>query len=76
VARAYVDQLERSNALDATRISELNARIDAADKTHSKKDAAKLKKMAGPLDKEADGKSPVDAKRLHALAAILKQSKA
>jgi hypothetical protein len=76
VARAYVDQLARSNALDAARVSELNATIDAADKSHSKKDAAKLKKMAGPLEKEADGKSPADAKRLHALAAILKQSKA
>jgi hypothetical protein len=74
VARAYVDQLARSNALDAQRISYLNAAIDKADKSHSKKDEVKLRKMAAGLDKEAEAKSPADAKRMHALAEILKHS--
>jgi hypothetical protein len=74
VARAYVDQLARSNALDAQRILYLNAAIDEADKSHSKKDEVKLRKMAVGLDREAEAKSPADAKRMHALAEILKHS--
>ncbi len=65
-ARAYVDQLSRSGALPAARISALNASID-------KKETSKLKTMGAALDKEAaTAKSPADAERMKALAAILK----
>jgi hypothetical protein len=75
VARAYLDQLARSNALDAKKIAELNAAMAKTEKTHSKKDAAKLNSLAASLEKEADAaKSPIDAKHLQALAGILKQA--
>ncbi|MFZ3334282.1 MAG: hypothetical protein WA197_26875, partial [Candidatus Acidiferrales bacterium] len=74
IAKAYVDQLERSQALPADRIATLRAAIDAAETSHmSKSDLAKLKRMALSLDKSAATvKSPSDSTRLHALADILK----
>ncbi len=74
VAKAYLDQLERSQALPAGRIAALRAAIDAAETSHmSKSDLAKLKHMAPSLDKSAvTAKSPADSKRLQALADILK----
>ena len=73
VAKAYVDQLERSQALPADRIAALRTAIDAAETSHmSKSDLAKLKRMAPSLDKSAaTAKSPSDSKRLQALAEIL-----
>lgn len=70
VARAYLDQLARSNALSAEKITSLNAAIDSAEKTHSKK---QLKKMSSGVEKDAAAaKSSVDAARLRALAGIMK----
>jgi hypothetical protein len=78
VAKAYVDQLERSQALPADRITALRTAIDAAVSSHmSKSDLAKLKHMAPALDKSAaTAKSPSDSKRLQALADILKHPSA
>jgi len=78
IAKAYVDQLERSQALPAERIATLRAAIDAAETSHmSKSDLAKLKRMAPSLDKSANtAKSPADSKRLQALADILKHPSA
>jgi hypothetical protein len=78
VANAYVDQLERSQALPAGRIAALRAAIDAAETSHmSKSNLAKLKRMAPSLDKSAaTAKSPSDSKRLQALADILKHPSA
>jgi hypothetical protein len=78
VAKAYVDQLERSQALPASRIAALRAAIDAAETSHmSKSDLAKLKHLAPSLDKSAaTAKSPADSKRLQALADILKHPSA
>jgi hypothetical protein len=78
VAKAYVDQLERSQALPADRIAALRTAIDAAETSHmSKSDLAKLKRMAPSLDKSAaTAKSPSDSKRLQALAEILKHPSA
>jgi hypothetical protein len=74
VAKAYLDQLERSQALPADRIAALRAAINAAETSHmNKNDLAKLKRMAPSLDKSANiAKSPADSKRLQALAEILK----
>jgi hypothetical protein len=66
VASAYVDQLERSQALPAEQIVALRAAM-------SKRKMGKLKSMAPSVEKSAaSAKSPADASRLHALADILK----
>jgi hypothetical protein len=74
VAKAYVDQLERSQALSASQISGLRGAIGSAETSHlSQKSLAKLNHMAPALEKDAaKAKSPADAKRLQALAEILK----
>jgi hypothetical protein len=76
VARAYLDQLARSGALAPERIAALNASIAKVEASRSdKKEAAHLKTMGASLDKDADAaKTPADADRLRALAAIIKQS--
>jgi hypothetical protein len=75
VAKAYVDQLERSQALPADRITALQQAIRNAESSHmSKSNVAKLKRMAPSLEKSAaTAKTPADATRLHSLAQILKQ---
>jgi hypothetical protein len=73
VAKAYLDQLERSQALPADRIASLRAAISGAESSHvSQSKLAKLKSMAPSLEKNAaTAKSPEDAARLNALADIL-----
>ena len=73
VARAYLDQLGRSQALSSKRIADLNQAIARAQASHlSKKDRAKLHGMAGHVETEASAaKNTTDAKRLRALALIL-----
>jgi hypothetical protein len=74
VAKAYVDQLARSQALPADKISSLQKAIKDAEKSHMKADkVAKLSGLAGGLDDDAaSAKSPADANRMKALAEILK----
>ena len=70
VAKAYVDQLERSQALPAERIEALRKAIQTAETSHN---MAKLKGMSAGLETSAgSAKTPADAKRLHGLAEILK----
>src|SRR5690349_23589761 len=73
VAKAYVDQLSRSQALPASRIAELQKAINSVEASHMNKGkVAKLKQMAPDVEKSAGSvQSPADASRLHALAAIL-----
>jgi hypothetical protein len=73
VAKAYVDQLERSHALTEGKISDLRKAITAAETSHmNKSKVAKLKGMAPSLEKSAAATTASDAARLHALAEILK----
>jgi hypothetical protein len=74
VSQAYLDQLDRSQALPLERITALKKAIVSAQKSHlGKKDLAKLHKMATSVEADASAsKSPTDIKRLHALAQILK----
>jgi len=74
VAKAYVDQLSRSQALPATRIAELQKAMQTAETSHmSKSQTAKLKGMAPWLEKSAaTAKTPADSMRMHALADVLK----
>jgi hypothetical protein len=75
VAKAYVDQLERSQALTADRITALRDAIQKAENSKlSKKDAGNLKKLASPLEKSAGtSKNTSDSARMQALAEILRQ---
>jgi hypothetical protein len=74
VAKAYVDQLSRSQGLPAQQIADLRKAIQKAESSHmSRSKVAKLNHMAPSLEKSADtAKSPADSARLHALAEILK----
>lgn len=72
VAKAYVDQLERSGALPADQVSEMLKAITKAES--SKKERGKLKSFASSLDKSAaSAKLPSDAARMRALAGILRR---
>ena len=75
-AKAYIDQLTRSNALDAKRLAALDEIIAKAETSQPKpKNVAQLRAMAVSLDKDAaTAKTPADAYRMHALAEIMKQS--
>ena len=74
VAKAYVDQLSRSQALPATRIADLQKAMQTAETSHmSKSQTAKLKGMAPSLEKSAaTAKTPADSMRMHALADVLR----
>ncbi len=73
VAKAYIDQLERAQALSADKIADLRQAIQKAEGSN-KKELGKLKKLAPALEKSAGTtKSESDAARLRALAEILKQ---
>jgi len=78
VAKAYVDQLSRSQALPAGRIAKLQKAIASAEQTHmSKNNLAKLQGMAPSLEKSAaTAKTPADSMRMHALADVLKHPSA
>lgn len=73
VARAYLDQLSRSQALPAAQISDLEKAIRGAEKSHlAANKVAKLKLKSASLEASANSaKTPADVQRLHALAAIL-----
>jgi hypothetical protein len=74
VAKAYVDQLERSQGLPSDQITSLRQAIQSAESSHlSKKELAKLGKLAPSLEKSAStSTSAANASRLQALAEILK----
>jgi hypothetical protein len=78
VAKAYLDQLSRSQALPAGRIAQLQKAIQNADRSHlSEKSVAKLKRMAPGLERSAaTAKSPADSMRMHALADVLQHPSA
>jgi len=78
VAKAYLDQLSRSQALPADQIAALRKDIQSAESSKmSKSKLAKLKRMAPSLEKSAaTAKSAADATRLRALAEILKHQQA
>jgi hypothetical protein len=73
VAKAYLDQLTRSQALPPKQIASVRKAIDRAEKSHmNAKKVADLQGMSASLETSATtAKTPADANRLHALAAIL-----
>jgi hypothetical protein len=71
VAKAYLDQLERSNGLRVSKINDIRKAIQTAE---TSKDAKKLKGYAKSLEKDAKvSKNANDMARLQALADVLKQ---
>jgi hypothetical protein len=74
VAKAYLDQLSRSQALPAGRIADFRKGIHSAESSHMNKGKlAKLNSMAPSLEESATAaKSTADSARLRALAEILK----
>lgn len=74
VAKAYLDQLERSQALPADQITAMRDAIQTAESSQLRKGLPKLKTFAQSLKTSAGtAKTPVDAKRMEALAAILQR---
>jgi hypothetical protein len=78
VAKAYLDQLSRSQALPADQVSNLQKAIQSAESSHMNKGkVAKLQKMAPSVEQNAaNAKTPADSARLKALAGILKHPSA
>ncbi|HTW58726.1 MAG TPA: hypothetical protein VMD99_11375 [Terriglobales bacterium] len=74
VAKAYLDQLSRSQALPAERIAKFEKAIHNAENSHlSKGSLSKLKRMTPSLEKSAaSAKDPADSARMRALADVLK----
>ena len=75
VARAYLDQLARGSSLAPRRIESLNDLIAKAEASPSdNKTVDQMKAVAASLEKDAGAaKTPADAERIRALAAILKE---
>jgi hypothetical protein len=75
VAKAYLDQLERSQALQADQITAVRNAIQSAESANlNRKELAKLQGFARSLKESARiTKSEVDSKRLQSLAEILQR---
>jgi hypothetical protein len=79
VAKAYLDQLNRSKAIPSEQARAVTDLLGRADKIRSANDknastvASELDKLAAQFDGTASVASPVDAARLKALAGIMKQ---
>jgi hypothetical protein len=78
VAKAYLDQLSRSQALPSGQIAKLQKAIKNAENSHmSASNTTKLTGMAPGLEKSAaSAKTPADAARMHELAEVLKHPSA
>jgi hypothetical protein len=66
VSRAYVDQLQRSSGLSASRIAAVRAALAAAEQTSSSARRDALTQLASQLDGDANGSS--DAMKVRTLA--------
>jgi hypothetical protein len=75
VAKAYVDQLERSKALPSDQLAALRKAIQSAESSRlNQRELGKLKSLAPSLEKSALlTKSAADSARLKALAEILRR---
>ena len=71
VARAYLDQLERSGAMSTANVASLRDAITKVESTRSSR--APLRTIATGLEKDAASAKPEDASRMRALASILKK---
>ena len=72
VARAYLDQLARSNAIRPDRARAVKTALDRADAAKDKTAASQLDALAAQLESDAAAASGHDAMRLRSLAATIK----
>jgi hypothetical protein len=75
VARAYVDQLERGNALEAGRVTalrEMMTRGETGRGTQRTQALEQFARAAEQLDRDAATARPIDARRMRALATTLR----
>ena len=70
LARAYVDQLERSNGLAPSRISAVREELSEAERASADKRRDELSELAVKLD--GDANSSTDASKVRALAAAVR----
>jgi hypothetical protein len=70
LARAYVDQLERSKGLSDTRVSAVRQALASAESASGSARSSALSKLAGELDNDAHGSS--DARKVQLLAAAVR----
>lgn len=74
VGKAYLDQLERSQALPADQIADVRSAIQTAESSKLTKGLAKLQSLSRSLKESAKtAKSPADSNRMQALAEILQR---
>ena len=75
VAKAYLDQLERSKGLGADQIAQIRQAIKEAESSKmNSKDKEKLEGLAASVNKNvAQAKNAADAARMQSLADILKR---
>jgi len=71
LARAYVDQLERSKGLQPERIASVRKALDGAEKSKGAKRSAALKGLASQLEGEASGSG--DSAKVQKLASAVKE---
>ena len=70
LARAYVDQLERSHGLAPARVSAVRQALSSAESGSASQRQSTLRAVATQLDADANGSS--DASKVHALAAVVR----
>ncbi len=74
VAKAYLDQLERSKALEAAQLEELRSAISIAESSRLTRGLSRLRGLGQTLRERAlKATSPIDGKRMNAIAEILQQ---
>ncbi|MBL8202985.1 MAG: hypothetical protein JNM09_02055 [Blastocatellia bacterium] len=74
VAKAYLDQLERSQSLPADQITAMRNAIQTAESSGLTKGRAQLQSFARTLKESApNAKSAIDGKRMQALAEVLQR---
>lgn len=75
VARAYLDQLERTRGLSGARIGatrEMLRRAESTDAAQKSQALAQFTRVAEQLDRDAATAQPIDARRMHGLATTLR----
>ncbi|MCC7178747.1 MAG: DUF305 domain-containing protein, partial [Acidobacteria bacterium] len=77
VARAYLDQLVRGNAVAKDRAAVISSTLDRAERVTARDKgapaaAAEITTLAGELERDAAGAQPRDAARMRAMAETLK----
>jgi hypothetical protein len=72
VARAYLDQLTRSKAIQPERSRMVSDALDRADKGNNRGGSERLDSLAADFDRDAGAATPIDASRMKALAATLR----